>query len=99
MKTIIVVYTQRKLDDAELRPMDKYAYMTSEDVKPGDMFMLKHKTSYIQVVEVLEKEFSFVNLVTGDLKNERTSTKDAQLSELVINAPSRPDVVYATRAA
>lgn len=94
MKTILVCY---KSDLAEVNEYEKrYTFNTSDEVTVGDVLKSESYKTNMVVVDILEKNFTYFNLETGDLKNEKTSSRDFLIKELKINR-SNNNTVYATK--
>lgn len=84
MKTIFVIYTNKKLTDKEIGYTKRYCFNTKDDVKVGDMIKSPNYDTAMQVVQVLEEAFSHFNHATGDLSNSLTNTKQFLIRELCI---------------
>jgi hypothetical protein len=98
VKTILVIYTNDRLTEKEAASKKRYAFNCEDrKVKVGDFLKIEDYETPVQVVEVLSKCYSHVNLLNGDLKNEATSTRDFPLRELVFAFHKSKNVVYCYR--
>lgn len=94
MKTIIVIYTNKKLvRKADIAGMKKYAFKTASELKEGDMISSSAYNANLQVVNTLNEEFTYYNSETGELSNNYTSTKQWFVKELIIREDNE-DAVY-----
>jgi hypothetical protein len=85
MKTILVVYTQKKVvSSKELKSFKKYAFNTADDLKEGDMIASSSYNSPLQVVKVLDEAYSYYNASTGELSNKFNSTAQWEIKVLAI---------------
>jgi len=82
MKTIFVVFTDRKLSKEDIRRTKKYSFNTTSDLKEGDVIKTKKYTSNLQVVNVLEKAFKYYNSSTGELSDTITSSNQNEIINL-----------------
>lgn len=93
-KTILVIYTNRKITDKKvIGKMKKYSFNTQSEVKEGDMIETRDYDTKLQVVKVLDKCYTFYNGVTGDLSNEYNSTNQWAIRQLEIRN-EEVDVIY-----
>lgn len=96
-KTILVVYANRALSHKAALALKKYAFNTDDStIAVGDRFKAVDYSDAMQVVEVLEESFRYVNTKTGDLSNRRTSTNQFELRRIVLQDHC-DNTVYATR--
>ena len=85
MKTIIVIYTNNRINSSkEVNSKPKYSFNTNSDLKVGDIIKSSQYSSNMQVVSVLDKCYKYVNCKTGDLSMECNSTNCFAIRELVI---------------
>lgn len=79
--------------------MKQYAFNTEASMKVGDMFASDDYTTPMQVVEVLDKAFKYVNLADGKLSDKRDSTRQFELRVLKISKvnESKGNTVVASR--
>ena len=99
MKTILVVYTNVKInDDKALRNMQQYAfniniYTLDNDIAVGDLIKSSAYKTAMQVVAVLDLSYTYYHETTGDLVNKITSTKHKQIAFIELRA-EKDEVVY-----
>lgn len=85
MKTIIVIYTNNRINSTkEVNSKPKYSFNTEAALKVGDIIKSSQYSSNMQVVSVLDKCYRYVNCKTGDLSMECNSTNCFAIRELVI---------------
>jgi hypothetical protein len=98
MKTVLVVYSgKEKLPKKEIRRMKQYAFNTAADLKAGDRIESEEYDTPMVVAEVFDKKFTYYNMATGDLSDDRpANTNIRPIRELVIGEPDT-DTVYAVR--
>lgn len=85
MKTIIVIYTNNRINSTkEVNSKPKYSFNTEAALKVGDIIKSSQYSSNMQVVSVLDKCYRYVNCKTGDLSMECNSTNCFDIRELVI---------------
>ncbi len=70
MKTILVIYSNTKLDDTTT--LKRYPFNTASAVKVGDRFQLPAYSCVMQVAEIMPKTYTHVNKLTGDLLAAKT---------------------------
>ena len=95
-KTILVVYTDRKITQkAEITKMKKYSFNTEADVKVGDMLSSSAYSTNLQVVRVTESAFKYHNPATGEMSNSFNSSNQSEIKNLIIREDDE-DTVYAS---
>lgn len=99
MKTIIVVYTDIKLSKADWQTMKRYSFNTRSKVRIGDMIEGDRYSTAMQVIEILDTTYKYVNVGTGELSNKKAAnTKQYEIRELRVNDDkSNGNVVECTR--
>lgn len=86
MKTIMVVYTDVKLTKSEAQTMKRYSFNTKSKVKVGDLFSLPAYTTAMQVVEVLDACYKYIDIGSGELSNKKkASTKQYEVREIEVS--------------
>ena len=98
MKVILVVYTNVGLSlkqDSDNK-LQKYAFRTEEDLKVGDIIESKLYTSTMQVVDVINNDYSYYNALTGELRNDINSTRCYPIKKIVLREDDEL-TVYATK--
>lgn len=93
MKTILTLFTAGKVNQTLAERGKLNAFVTSDDLVPGDLVKSSNYEAFIQVVHVIDDVYSYVNMRTGDLKNKMTSTNDVRIKELKLDTRER-HVVY-----
>ena len=93
MKTVLGIYTHNKLSSKEALKKKKYAFNTDQDLKVNDLIESNEFSTPIQIVQVLDKSFNYVNIATGDLSHEITSTNQFPVREIIIRQ-EKSDVIY-----
>lgn len=94
MKTIIVIYTNRKITSKkEIASHKAYAFNTEDEVKVGDMISSSTYDTSFQVVKVLSKKYKYYNKSTGQLSNTYSSTLQWEVRQLVM-LPSIEDAIF-----
>lgn len=94
MKTVLLIYTQTKLE--KVGYAKRYAFKTNEDLKEGDMLKSDIYTTNMQIVKVLEEDYKYFNKETGELSNEYKSTNQFEIRELKL-LDKATDIVFATK--
>lgn len=94
MKTILVVYSDRKMTKKELGYTKRYAFNTDADVEEGDMIKSIAYTTHILVVEVLDKAYKYFNRQTGKLTNTLDNSNLFEIKELKVIDKLDDNVVY-----
>jgi len=97
MKTIIIVYTAKKLSEADKRKLKKYAFNTEADLKVGDVLESQSYGSPMQVIKVLEEKYDFYNASTGELSNSYNSTSQWEILDMVIQEKNNRTVYASIR--
>lgn len=80
MKTILVVYSNVKVD--EYTKLKRYAFNTESDVEIGDVLKSSSYDTNIVVVKVLDEAFKYYNAATGKLSNNFDSTRMYDIKKL-----------------
>ena len=83
-KTIVIVYTDKKLNKEYIEKVNKYVFNSSFDLKEEDMIVSLSDDRTIQVVKVLDKPYKYYNSVTGELSDVYNSTAQWEIRDLVI---------------
>lgn len=98
MKVILVVYTNTVLSLKQVsdKKLVKYAFRTDEDLKVGDILSSKAYTSKMQVVDVIDNDYSYYNALTGELRNDVNSTRCYPIKKIVLREDDEL-TVYATK--
>jgi hypothetical protein len=95
MKTVLVVFTKRKLElDSEISKLKRYSYNTEADLKEGDLISSKSYDSYLQVVKILPRDFMYYNSATGEMSNEFNSSDQRKIKTLVINQENDDNIIH-----
>lgn len=95
MKTVLVVFTKKKLElDSEISRLKRYSYNTEADLKEGDLVSSKSYDSYLQVVKVFDNAYLYYNSATGELSNEFNSANQWKIKTLVINQVNDDNIIY-----
>ena len=85
MKTIIVIYTNNKINSVkEVNSKPKYSFNTEANLKVGDIIKSSQYSSNMQITAVLDKCYKYVNCKTGDLSMDCNYTNCFAIRELVI---------------
>jgi hypothetical protein len=96
MKTIIVIYTNKKITNKqELSRTKKYSFNTESNLNVGDLLDSPTYDTKMQVVKILTKSHKYFNSATGKLSNAYSSTSQWEVRTMVIRE-SEEDVVYAS---
>lgn len=96
MKTVIVIYTNKKLTNpVEVGAAKKYSFNTEAGLIEGDMIKSPTYTTPMQVVKVLDKAHTYYNAQTGEMSDTYTSTNQWLIRTLVIGTTDK-DTVYAS---
>lgn len=87
MKTILITFTdlgKPVLKDFKENHCRKYSFRVKDSVniKEGDVVRSPAYNSNMLVTDVLNKDYLYVNNVTGELKTELTSTFDYPIKTL-----------------
>jgi hypothetical protein len=69
MKTILVIYSNSPVEDTTT--LKRYPFNTASPVKVGDRVKLPAYDTPIQVVEIMPKQYSHVNKLTGELSSAK----------------------------
>ena len=89
MKTILVIFTDQKLEDAS--KMKRYSFNTARQVEVGDLIESPAYKTKLQVVEVLNACFTNVNIRTGELTDKETSSIIYPIRELPLETSGEED--------
>jgi hypothetical protein len=85
MNTIIVIYTNTKVEAKNIGNTKKYCFNTEADLKEGDMIVSPAYSTPIQVVAVIkDTDYQFYNQTTGDLSNKLVSTNQWKIKKLIV---------------
>lgn len=94
MKTILVVYTNNKVESqVAIGRMKKYSFNTESEVSVGDLIESTEYKDKMQVVKVLDKSFTYYNSANGNLSNEFTSSSQWEIRTLELRE-SKSEIVY-----
>lgn len=93
-KTIIIVYTNIKLNKKVIEKVDKYAFNSSFDLKEGDTIINLSGERNIQVVKVLDKCYKYYNRLTGELSDSYNSTAQCEIKDLIVREPTKEETNY-----
>lgn len=96
LKTVLVVYSNRELNEVDVMRLKKYSFNTLADLKIGDRLASDDYDTKMQVVKVFDESFKYYNSSTGELSNNFNSTSQWDIRELVIQDAKQSLVVYAT---
>lgn len=96
-KTILVVYTDTKLNTKQIGAKKRYCFVTASEVEVGDMIEFSNYDTPMQVVEVIDQEFKYYNSATGDMTNELTSTNQWKIREIVLMEGSEEETIVAIK--
>lgn len=88
MKTIFVNFGDSK---------KKYSFNTNSEVNVGDVLETNAYDAKLTVIEVLDRAFNYVNLVTGDLTDEITGTNCFKIKLIKVIEADETDVIVARR--
>lgn len=93
MKTIFI-----KFISSVVRSSNTYAFNTEEDVTKGDIIvdLIGNLETYMEVVDVLDRSYKYVNTVTGDIMDEINSTKCVKIKTLKL-IDGEADVIYGVK--
>ena len=93
-----MVYTNVSLSLKQVsdKKLQKYAFWTEEDLKVGDIISSKAYTSTMQVVDVIDNDYSYYNAMTGELRNDINSTRCYPIKKIVLREDDEL-TVYATK--
>jgi len=95
MKTIVVIFTDVKVDKADTVKFKKYSFNTANALRVGDIIQIGQYNSNVQVVKVLTKAHKFYNKQTGEISNEYVSTMQEEIKTLKLRDED-DTVVYGT---
>ena len=85
MKTVLVVYTDRKtLSKKEIARLKKYSFNASNQLRIGDIIESHEYSTNMMVVHIFEESFKYYNKVTGELSNKFNSTEQWVIRPLVM---------------
>lgn len=97
LRTVLIVYSNYKVTIKEAAGMKHYSFNTDAQLKIGDRIKSDDYDTPMQVVDVLPTSYKYVNLVTGEFSNKRTSTKQFELRHLVEAVKEHKNIVYFTK--
>lgn len=81
MKTVLVVFIQK--GSVPDKKSTKFTFNTEDKIEVGDIFeSSEYKGRLIQVVDILEDKYQYVNTITGELSNTCNSTKQVKIRTL-----------------
>lgn len=75
----------------------KYAYNTDSKVATGDVLISPDYNNKMTVVDVLEENYKYINLDTGELSNKMTSLKQNIIETLKVVADKVDQTVICIR--
>lgn len=84
MKTILVIYSNRKKTRKEIGYTKRYAFNTAGEVAVGDLLDTNEYDTSLLVVEIMDKSFKYFNKDTGELSDDFTSSKMYNIKTLDI---------------
>ena len=84
MKTILVVYTQRKLNQIEMDSKKRYVFNTNNKVKVGDMLKLDGYNDPVQVAAICDQTYEYVNTTTNQFRQKMDGTNVYRIREIRI---------------
>jgi hypothetical protein len=96
MKTIIVIYSNEKLNNKiDIGKHKRYAFNISSKIKVNDLIESSDYDTNMQVIKILTKPYKYYNRTTGELSDTYTSTAQWEVRTLIIR-DNNPDetVVY-----
>lgn len=98
MKTILLVYLNERMTVSQANnwKVKKYCFRTEDDLKVGDIIKSRSYSTNMLVTDVIEKDHTYYNSVTGELSNEPNSTACYPIKTLVIRQEDS-SVVYAQK--
>lgn len=99
LRTILVIYTDNKLSKKLVQSCKKYAFNTKARLKVGDRVTSADYSTAMQVVEILDRSYKYVNLSNGELGDKRTSTSQFEIRELILEEQTNENAVIATKLA
>jgi hypothetical protein len=91
-KTIIVVYTDRKLGKKDAAKLKRYAFNTTASVKEGVMLKSAEYSTAMQVVKILPKAHKYFNASTGELSDTYNSTAQWEIRDFIVRNDSETAV-------
>lgn len=94
MKTVLVIYTSRKITGKEIDSFKRYAFNTEADISVGDMIESEDYGNKMQVVKILNNSYKYYNKNTGELSDEFTSSMQYDIKELKLETEKEENVVY-----
>lgn len=98
MKTIIVIYTNEKLNLlSEIGKKKKYAFNTDSEVEVGDLIKSEAYDTNMQIVKILGKTHKYFNASTGELSDEYNSTLQWEIRKMIISDKLDEEVVFASK--
>ena len=98
MRTILVIYSNVRVSDAELKNLKKYAFNVDDDtdVNVGDILKSAAYSTRMVVVRVLDERFKYYNAKDGKLSNTFNYSGMADIKLLKV-VEEIEDVVVATK--
>lgn len=95
MKTILGVYTNTVLTTKQIsdRRLKKHCFRTEDAFVEGDMIETKTYTSKLQVTDIIDADYKYYNVVTGEMRNDINSTNCYPIKKLVLREDDEP-IVY-----
>lgn len=78
--------------------MKRYSFNTSARVKIGDRFRSDQYSTDMQVVDIFDTVYKYVDINSGELSNKRkASTKQYEIREVTIKDKKNEDAIEAER--
>jgi len=84
MRTILVIYSNVRVSETELKSIKKYAFNTESDVRVGDILDSNSYSTKMVVVRVLDEKFKYYDGKSGKMSNNFDSTNMADIKNLTI---------------
>ena len=97
MVTILVVYTNNKVDNKAAKKIKYNAFKADNSIiEIGDMLKSNEYDTAMQVVDIINENYAYYNMTTGELSNKFNSTAQREIRTLIIRS-DETDVVYAVK--
>lgn len=92
MKTIFVIFTNEL--NPNVNKFKKYTFNTSDEVKVGDIITSPNYETPMYISDILDKSYNYVNLPTGELKNEISSSCDRPIR--ILKLVDSDNIIFGT---
>lgn len=98
MKTFLVIFSNEYLSKEQINncKSKKYCFRTENEIAVGDILKSEHYTTNMIVTDILDTDYKYYNIQSGELTNSINSTKCYPIRIIVLREDDE-SVVYASK--